>query len=561
MESSSLEDHSRTIIHIDLDCFYAQVEMIKNPQLKEVPLGIQQKNIVVTTNYIARRYGVNKCELVTEAVQLCPNLVLVNGEDLHDYRKKSYEVTELLQTYSNLVERLGLDENYIDVSNLVDERLKNTGNINTETVGHIFGDASDFCDCGCKLRLQIGSVIAQEMRDKIKSELLLTSSAGISYNKLLAKIAGGVNKPDQQTVVFPNNSVELMLSLSSVSKIPGIGVTLAGQLNSIGIMTIKELQNSNTSTLNDLLGSEKTKLIHDLSFGIDNAVVKASGKPLSIGIEDSCRVISAENEVKEKLEQLLNRLIILLSEDGRLPRTLKLTVRKYDKSKERSNRETRQCNISPSLFNINKKNISEGSLTKIMTTIMHLFKKLVDTNKPYHLTLLGLSFTKFFEKPNTKNLLTQFIKKNIEVQSITDIESNFTGDTSTTEVPTSLSISLDNDLEPSIKKRKYSNENIDSPSDLPVAELHLCSETIPQVTTEETLTGPSKCDENCSSEKDDSLCKIACPPNIDTSVFQQLPKDLQQELWEDYKRNREREDNIRVKKFKSNSILNYFNKH
>lgn len=71
-----LEEHARTIIHIDIDCFYAQVEILKNPDLANIPLGIQQKNIVVTSNYVAREYGIQKCMLVTEAKSLCPQLVL-----------------------------------------------------------------------------------------------------------------------------------------------------------------------------------------------------------------------------------------------------------------------------------------------------------------------------------------------------------------------------------------------------------------------------------------------------------------------------------------------------
>lgn len=85
-------DHSRVIVHIDIDCFYAQVEINKKPELANLPVGVQQKNIVVTSNYVAREYGIKKCMLVKEAQELCPNLVLVKGEDLHDYRQISYKV-------------------------------------------------------------------------------------------------------------------------------------------------------------------------------------------------------------------------------------------------------------------------------------------------------------------------------------------------------------------------------------------------------------------------------------------------------------------------------------
>jgi DNA polymerase iota len=84
LDFCSISNHQRTIIHIDIDCFYAQVEMIKNPALRNCPLGIQQKNIIVTSNYVAREYGIQKCMLVNEGLQLCPQLVLVRGEDLYE---------------------------------------------------------------------------------------------------------------------------------------------------------------------------------------------------------------------------------------------------------------------------------------------------------------------------------------------------------------------------------------------------------------------------------------------------------------------------------------------
>ncbi|CAG9827307.1 unnamed protein product [Diabrotica balteata] len=556
----SLEDHSRTIIHIDIDCFYAQVEMIKNPKLRQVPLGIQQKNIIVTTNYIARSQGVNKCVLVSEALKQCPNMVLVNGEDLHDYRQKSYEVTALLQNYSRVVERLGLDENFIDVTELVSERIENV--IDISTIGNIFGDDNDSCDCGCTRRLQIGTTIAQEIRDKIKSELQLTTSAGIGHNKLLAKIVGSVHKPDQQTVVFPQNGVELMLSLSSVSKITGIGYTLSEQLKTVNIVTVEDLQKTNFTILSDLLGPEKAKLVQTLSFGIDETIVKSSGKPQSIGIEDSCRALSAEKEVREKLEHLLNRLIILLVEDGRLPKTIKLTIRRFDREKKRSStRETKQCNISPSLFNtLVSSQLPDNNIKKIMTVIMHLFNKLVDPKKPYHLTLLGLAFTKFLEKPATGNILTNFIKKDIEVQSVTDIHNNVTSSTLCKTVPATLIIPPECDIEPPSKKYKLSHSHLDSPTDLPVAALHLSSDAI-SFDISSTKIPESTDDSESSSSAVNNNLDIKCPPNVDHSVFQELPCELQNELWEEYKRDQQSEKRFQKnKRFKSNNILNYFTK-
>ncbi|KAJ8029146.1 DNA polymerase iota [Holothuria leucospilota] len=101
---SDQNEHKRTIVHVDLDCFYAQVEMIRNPELRTKPLGIQQKNIVVTCNYVAREYGVTKLMYIKDAKEKCPHLVLVSGEDLTHYREYSQRVSGWLQIFSSLTQ-------------------------------------------------------------------------------------------------------------------------------------------------------------------------------------------------------------------------------------------------------------------------------------------------------------------------------------------------------------------------------------------------------------------------------------------------------------------------
>ncbi len=126
--SKDCTDRKRVILHFDLDCFYAQVEMIRDPSLRDKPLGIKQKNIVVTCNYVAREMGVSKCSFITDAVKACKGkLVLVNGEDLAPYRKYSQQVFDSLYRYGESrcpVEKLGMDENFMDITQLVEEKLR-----------------------------------------------------------------------------------------------------------------------------------------------------------------------------------------------------------------------------------------------------------------------------------------------------------------------------------------------------------------------------------------------------------------------------------------------------
>lgn len=143
-------------------------------------------------------------------------MVLVSGEDLTHYRAMSDKVTELLQSrFSPLVERLGMDENFIDVTQLVEAR---TGASTVE--GHVYKcellEAEDLqidCSCGCDGRVKTGSRIADAMRREICEELGLTTCAGVSYNKTLAKIVGSQHKPNQQTTLFSWQAINLISSL------------------------------------------------------------------------------------------------------------------------------------------------------------------------------------------------------------------------------------------------------------------------------------------------------------------------------------------------------------
>lgn len=554
------EDHSRTIVHIDIDCFYAQVEMIKEPRFYQMPLGIKQKNILVTSNYIARKYGVKKCMLISDALKLCPNLEIVKGEDLYDYRKMSYQVTSFLQKFSVLVERLGLDENYVDITQLVNERLQHQ-NCNIQVRGNLFSNIGETCVCGCVERLKMASIIAQEIREGVLHELKLTTCAGISYNKLLAKLACSLHKPNEQTTVFPNHAVALMLGLNNVSGIPGVGSATNEILEKINIRTIEELQKCHFETLIQAFNADRAKWLLDLSYGRDNSVVKTSGRPQSIGLEDSCKVLNAETEVRDKFHQLLMRLIILVSEDGRIPTTIKVTIRKFDSTSKVSHRETKQCNIGPNLFNTDKIthmiSLNEQSEKKLLSVVMNLFKKLVNTSRSYHITLLGLSFTKFKERfDGGKNSIASYFVNDLAVQSVTSIERTNSISQPQTSLDTVCSVDgSENEAEPLPKKSRLgslvsrcarlSESDYSSPSKLRVADLRLNSR------------------DSDHSDTVASSQEIGCPPNADKDVFKELPTDVQQELWEDWKRNRSHEDphDIPFKKAKTNTLLNYFLKN
>ncbi|KAJ0173794.1 hypothetical protein K1T71_010943 [Dendrolimus kikuchii] len=587
-------DHSRSIIHIDIDCFYAQVEMVRNPELRSVPLGIQQKNIVVTSNYEARSYGVKKCMLVTDALKVCPNLKLVNGEDLQNYRTTSNKIFAVLQSWKCPVEKLGMDENFIDVTNLVQDKLKSV-NLNSLLVtGHIYSEASMDCPCGCHPRLKLASQVASEMRKKIYDELGYTTCAGIAHNKLLAKLICPLHKPNDQTAIFPEHATSFMSTFSSVRSIPSIGSKTTEALISHKIISVSDLQQTPLEVLKKHFSSDMAVRLKNLSLGEDNTPVKRdTGRPQSIGLEDSFKTVSVKSEVEDKFSALLQRLLVLVREDGRIPVSLRVTLRKKDSKRLSSHRESRQSQISPSIFTL-----SNGTLTvtdsgqqKLMNTVMRLFNKLIDLSKPFHLTLVGLAFTKFQERMTGRGSIVNYLMNDISVQSVLNLTNDcdtsassmdYSAASPSSSTTTDLS---DTEVEPSPKKPKkvnwiakrrcLSKEDVASPSKLKVGELRLNSKELEKVSKlrlnsrDRSLTPRASPAKDNLSDASDSTKDITedgpcddCPKYVDKEVFNALPGDMQQELkamWKNPSGSEVPRSSPRtLNKAKPNTIMKYF---
>jgi len=407
-------DHSRTIVHIDLDCFYAQVEMLKLPEFKEKPLGVTQKSLVVTCNYSARSKGVGKCMTITDAKKVCPEIKLICGEDLAEYRRVSNSVHNLLCETSCPVERLGMDENWIDVTKLVGRRLEETGSPGNP-VGHLLGDLACDVECGCEERLVVGSIIAGELRARIFSVVGLTSSAGVSYNKLLAKVGGARNKPDQQTLVPPEAAVELVSGLGKVTRIPGIGSKMGHVLAELGVDTVEQLKNVGLEEL--MKGGVEREVGNKIkmwALGVDASIVKTSGKQKVLGLEDTfvMNALNSKMQCRGQVERLVDRLANLILEDGRLPLTLKITVRDANKNSpsKKFHKESRQCKVSGRLWAFSEDKLSPAARTNIVEKAMELIGKALVWEGKFQVTLLGVAVGDFIEQGNT-NINTFFTKK------------------------------------------------------------------------------------------------------------------------------------------------------
>lgn len=582
MEDDEILDvnlHSKVIIHVDFDYFYAQVEEVLKPELKGRPVGIKQRFHIVTSNLKAREFGIKKMELISDALKKCPELVIVNGEDLSNYKTYSKRIAELLHSMIGPSERMGLDEHFLDVTTLVEEQISKMSLQELKNL-HIKGpfypneEAFKECSCGCERRLMLGSQVAQNIREKIFCDLKLTCSIGIAHNKLLAKLVGQLNKPDNQTVLAPTAAASFMADLKNLRSITGIGGRTASRIEELGIASIADLQNCETERLQKKFGADMATKLKEMSMGVDSCEVKPSGKPKTVGLEDSCRPISIRSDAQEKFRALLTRLVIQIQDDGRVPQSIKVTVRKYDPIKKNSIRETKQCALLPTHFRCAESKIQlvDGADDKIIKNVMILFDRMVDLKQQFNITLLGLCFSKFQDQKRGPGSIANFLmkKQDVEVQSITNLSNesingsfgdsfrskNASPSSSVMDFETLSNNSLDfsgseeSELEPSPKKRKKlslllvtkgrrysSNEDVASPSKLNVSALHLNGGSM------DTSDGLSLVMKNSSipNRVISPLCisnePIACsskspelPPNIDPTVWRELPQDVQREL-------------------------------
>ncbi|KFW11694.1 DNA polymerase iota, partial [Eurypyga helias] len=394
----------RVIVHIDLDCFYAQVEMIRNPELRDKPLGVQQKFIVVTCNYEARKLGVKKLMSVRDAKAKCPQLILVNGEDLTPYREMSYKVTELLVEFCPLVERLGFDENFVDITEIVEKRLNqlhHSGCSRACVSGHVYNNQAINLHDTMHLRLVIGSQIAETFRGAIYARLGLTGCAGVASNKLLSKLVSGTFKPNQQTLLLPESCQDLIRSLDHIQKVPGIGYKTSKRLEMLGVRNVCDLQVFPPAVLEKELGVAIAQRIQKLSYGEDDSPVTPSGPPQTFSDEDSFKKCSSEVEVKERIEELLPNLLDRVHQDGRQPHTVRLTIRQFSSADKWLSRESRQCPIPPHLVQKFGKGNS-NVISPLVDILMKLFRKMVDVELPFHLTLLSVCFSNLKDLPSSK---------------------------------------------------------------------------------------------------------------------------------------------------------------
>lgn len=290
----------RKIIHIDMDAFFASVEQRDNPELRGQPIAVGHdgpRSVVSTASYEARRYGVRSAMPMARAKRLCPQLVIVPGR-YEVYRAVSGQVRGIFREYTDKIEPLSIDEAFLDV---------------TEN----------------KRGIDSAAGIAQEIRTRIREELHLTASAGVSYNKFLAKIASDLNKPDGMTVIPKECALEFISSLK-VEQFWGVGPRTAERMHYIGIFTGADLRKCSLRHLTEVFG-KMGRTYYDFARGIDTRQVETEYVRKSVGCEHTLESdISTRSTVIIELYHTVLELARRIENDKFEGRTLTLKIKYSD---------------------------------------------------------------------------------------------------------------------------------------------------------------------------------------------------------------------------------------
>ena len=290
----------RKILHVDMDAFFASVEQRDRPELRGRALavgGTGGRGVVAAASYEARTFGVRSAMPVREALRRCPQLVVVRP-DISRYRSVSAEVFGIFREATPLVEALSLDEAFLDVT----ENLWNEPS---------------------------ATLAAIRIKERIRTKLELTASAGVSTTKSVAKIASGYKKPDGLTVVPPGR-IRSFLAPLGIEKLWGVGPVTAGKLHSLGLKRIGELAALPLGHVRELLGSQGERL-WELANGIDPRRVVTARKRKSQSAEQTFSEDVTELEALESvLVEQAARVCGQLTKAGRKGRTVTLKVRYGD---------------------------------------------------------------------------------------------------------------------------------------------------------------------------------------------------------------------------------------
>ena len=291
----------RTILHVDMDAFYAAVEVLDDPSLAGRPVMVggtpEGRGVVAAASYEARRYGVHSAMSAARARQLCPDGVFLRSR-MDRYAEISRQVFAVFADFSPLVEPLSIDEAFLDASGCL----------------RLFGD---------------GRAMGRRIKGRIRQEVGLTASVGVAPNKFLAKLASDLEKPDG-LVVITSEGARARLAPLPVRKLWGVGRVFGGELSKLGIETVADLLAHPRRELEDRWGDHVRHLL-ELAVGHDERPVVPDHEAKSIGNELTFREdIADPGQLTAILDDLVDRVARRLRSQGMMARTATLKARYAD---------------------------------------------------------------------------------------------------------------------------------------------------------------------------------------------------------------------------------------
>lgn len=287
----------RKIIHIDMDAFYASVEQRDHSELKGKPVAVghaEKRGVVAAASYEARKFGVRSAMPSQKALKLCPDLIFVEGR-MEVYKEVSAQVHAIFQEYTDLIEPISLDEAFLDV---------------TEN----------------KKSMELAVDIAKEIKQRIRTDLHLIASAGVSYNKFLAKVASDYRKPDGLCTIHPDQA-QAFIDRLPIESFWGVGPVTAKRMHQLGIYNGETLRQCSMEMLTRQFGKIGS-LYYDFARGIDNRPVEAVRIRKSIGCEHTLeKDISLSSSVIIELYHVACELVERLARKQFKGTTLTLKIK------------------------------------------------------------------------------------------------------------------------------------------------------------------------------------------------------------------------------------------
>lgn len=292
----------RKIIHVDMDAFYASVEELDFPELRGKAIAVggnAERGVVAAANYEARKFGVKSAMSSRLAAKKCPHLVFVKPR-FERYKEISKEIHRIFQRYTDIIEPLSLDEAFLDVT---------------------FN----------KMDIKSATFIAQAIKNDIKNELNLIASAGVSYNKFLAKTASDQDKPDGLFIIKPKDGLDFIAQLP-IGRFHGVGKVTGEKMKDLGISSGKDLRELSLEFLTTMFGKSGL-YFYQIARGIDHREIIANRERKSIAIEntfdtDIIKPAEFRLEAKELLTQLWKRYQVKKAD--KLGKTLNIKIKYYD---------------------------------------------------------------------------------------------------------------------------------------------------------------------------------------------------------------------------------------